>query len=129
MFSATPGVGNDPESAIADLTEAIRLDPDDGEAYVRRSLVRAVSDEPAALAQAIEDCETAGRMRPADGALRELCRMLHGRHAQAQLAEQRRVAYEQKYAEFEDEAWLVIGAMLTAVFTANYHGQKNRNLL
>ena len=27
--------------------------------------------------------------------------------------------FEKKFAEFETEAWLVIGAMLTAVFTAN----------
>jgi tetratricopeptide (TPR) repeat protein len=120
MFRATPGVGNDPEAAIADLDAAIRLNPNDGEAYVRRALVRAVSNEPVQLAQAIEDCETAGRIRPGDGALPELCQMLRGRHAQAQLAEQRRAAYEEKYAEFETEAWLVIGAMLTAVFTANY---------
>ena len=124
MFSSTPGVGNDPELAVADLTEAIRLDPEESEAYVRRSLVRAVSDEPSTLTLAIEDCETASQMRPEDAPLRELCKMLHGRHAEARLAAQRRAAYEEKFAEFETEAWIVIGAMLTAVFTANYHEQK-----
>ena len=119
LFAATPGVGSDPDMAIADLTAAIELDPQDGEAYVRRALVRAVDTVPSSLALAIDDCDTASSLRPNDVAVPELCEFLRDRRAQATLAQRQRQAYEQKVAEFEDVGWLFIGVILWGVYSAN----------
>jgi tetratricopeptide (TPR) repeat protein len=120
MFAATPGLGNQPDVAIADLTEAISLDPGDSEAYVRRALVRAVSTDPPELERAVEDCETASGLTSGDPAVRELCGFLRSRFAQAQIAQRQRAAYEAKLAEFEDLAWIGIGVILYSVYSANY---------
>jgi len=65
---STPFVAYNPAGALADLSEVIRLAPDQTEAYFRRALVHAVNKPTLALA--IQDCEKALALLPGDATLR-----------------------------------------------------------
>jgi tetratricopeptide (TPR) repeat protein len=64
----------DNDRAIADYTEAIRLDPKNAELFNNRCWTRAVIGQ---LEQALEDCETSLNLRPGDGRILDSRALVH----------------------------------------------------
>ena len=70
LFNSTIPLNFKPALAVADWSEVIRLQPSNGEAYVRRALLRAVDKE--SLPAAIEDATRALALSPGDVKIRAL---------------------------------------------------------
>ena len=71
--TATPE-NDDPDKAIADCTEAIRLDPNNADLYYNRALVYYSEDN---YARALADCRTALCLEPGNAAVKKLlCSMV-----------------------------------------------------
>jgi len=72
--SAANPVKDDPDKAIADCTEAIRLDPNNAILYYNRALAYYSKDN---YARALADCRTALCLAPGNAAVRKLlCSMV-----------------------------------------------------
>jgi tetratricopeptide (TPR) repeat protein len=90
LFFATPFVRFDRDAAVADFTEVLRLDSQSAEAYMRRAIVRAPSEE--GLAEAVADAERALQLVPGDRLLVALVGKLRDDFRRAQVARQQRAA-------------------------------------
>ena len=72
--TAAPRLKGDNDRAIADYTEAIRLDPKNAVAFNNRCWAGALAGQ---LEQALEDCETSLTLRPSDPAILDSRALVH----------------------------------------------------
>lgn len=96
VYASTPHSRTSPDSAIADLSDVIRLRPTDVEAYSRRALLRSMRWDPLAL----EDAEKAVALAPGNAAIATMRDQVKGRIGQMkrQVEAQARRAADEKAA-------------------------------
>jgi tetratricopeptide (TPR) repeat protein len=112
MFRGTARAGRDPRGAIEDLTRVIELNPNEVEAYFRRTNVQAASSDAPTLAKAVADCATTQSMLPNDPVMPKLCELIRGRYRQAEARRLAQITYEKGVKQYQGLAiLLVFGAM------------------
>jgi len=101
LYNSTIPMNFKPALAIADWSEVIRLQPSNGEAYVRRALLRAVDKE--SLPAAIDDATRALALSPGDTKVRALIDKLQAERLAWQQTKDRAAALRTLRAQQQEE--------------------------